>query len=68
MERSSDLQRDGLYLEVSDADNKPLLEIFYSDATHQTTMTTLSNDVPLDVVEWAIGQAKELLAPINAEK
>lgn len=52
-----------MYLEVSDADSKPLLEIFYSDVTHRMTVATLSNNVPLDVVEWSIMQAKALLPP-----
>ena len=64
----SDLDRDGMYLEVSgsSAGNDVLLEIFYSDQTKEMTLNVFAKDVPLDVVEYAIARAKKRLPP--AEK
>lgn len=61
----SDIDRDGMFLEVSKADNRAdvLLEIFYSDQTHSMTITLFKSDAPLEVVELAISTAKERLPP-----
>lgn len=63
----SDLVRDGMYVEVSDFRNETpaILEIFYSDATHAMTVSLYTQDVPLDVVEWAIAVAKERLPVVR---
>ncbi len=57
----SDVIRDGMYIEVNDgsSETNPLIEIFYSDVTHETTMTLLKPDVPLEVIEWAIAVARK---------
>lgn len=62
----SDVVRDGVYLDVSGAaeDVYPLLEIFYSDVTHNMTVNTFAKDIPLDVIEWAISIAKSRLLPV----
>ncbi|MGN7770161.1 hypothetical protein [Phyllobacterium sp. 22552] len=61
----SDGDRDGMYIEViEDGDqNRIVLEIFYSDITHEMTLVNTKPDVPLAVVEWAIAVAKERLPP-----
>lgn len=61
----SDVQRDGMYLEVSDdpKGRSVLLEIFYSDRTREMTISVFSRDVPLEAVEWAISAAKKRLPP-----
>lgn len=61
---ASDLERDGMYLEVSSKeDGADLLEIFFSDRDQKMTVTTLRGDVPVEVVEWAISIAKHRLMP-----
>jgi hypothetical protein len=60
----SDLQRDGMYLEVTDARPEPdVLEVFYSDQTDEMTFTAYRPDIPLELVEWALEMAKERLIP-----
>ena len=66
----SDIDRDGMYVEVtSDADAvNSLLEIFYSDITHNMSITLHRPDLPLEVIEWAISIAKETIASEGATK
>jgi hypothetical protein len=60
----SDMQRDGMYLEVTDTRDEPdVLEVFYSDQTDQMTFTAYRWDIPLEVVEWAVKLARERLIP-----
>jgi hypothetical protein len=56
--------RDGMYLELYEADEQ-LLEIFYSDADNTMTFTAYRHDLPLAVVEWAIAEGKARLTPIR---
>ncbi|NKB58005.1 MAG: hypothetical protein GKS00_16910 [Alphaproteobacteria bacterium] len=64
----SDLVRDGMYLELSDETKEPtdILEIFYSDQTHTMTMTAFRENIPIEVVEWALQQARARL-PSSAD-
>lgn len=59
--RGSDVDRDGMYIEVGDTPNviDPMLEIFYSDVTHQMSVNLFKPDIPLEVVEWAISRARK---------
>lgn len=61
----SDIVRDGMYLEVENPldDVKPLFDIFYSDQTGEMFITTFKDDIPLEVMEWAISVAKLHLPP-----
>ncbi len=61
----SDIVRDGMYIEViEDGDeNHIVMEIFYSDITHEMTVFDTRPGVPLAVVEWAISVAKQRLPP-----
>jgi len=60
----SDVQRDGMYFEVTDTLAEPdVLEVFYSDQTDQMTFTAYRRDIPLELVEWALTMAKERLVP-----
>lgn len=64
----SDVQRDGMFLELSDGvvENAPLAEVFYADADGQMTLATFDNaSVPLEVVEWLIAEGKRRLAPAD---
>lgn len=60
----SDVKRDGMYLEVTDAQPEPdVLEVFYSDQTYEMTFTAYRPDIPFELVEWALTIAKERLIP-----
>ncbi|WP_127957649.1 hypothetical protein [Serratia microhaemolytica] len=66
--RGSDIHRDGMYLELSEAGTSPLrqlAEVFYSDVTHQFFLTCYEEDLPLDVIEWLISEAKKSLTAKN---
>ncbi|MGI9383858.1 MAG: hypothetical protein ACR2PO_11950 [Methyloligellaceae bacterium] len=60
---ASDVVRDGMYIEVSDEPKgtNALIEIFYSDVTHEMTMTLFKPDIPIEVIEWAISVAQKRL-------
>lgn len=66
--RGSDIVRDGMYLELNMANTDPVLqltEVFYSDVTHQFTLTCYEPNIPLAVIENLIEQAKKPLPPIE---
>jgi hypothetical protein len=71
--RGSDVQRDGMYLELWSATNPDvqLFEVFYSDVTHNLIFSAFSQeDVPIEVLEEFMRQARWLLTPTtkNAEQ
>ena len=64
----SDLERDGMYLEISEFPYNSvevILEIFYSDATNKFSITLFNENVALELVEEAIEIAKHRLIPVN---
>lgn len=64
--RGSDLQRDGMYLELIDeATGVGVAEVFYSDATHAMTISAFRAELPLQVVELLIEKAKQDLPPLE---
>ena len=63
----SDLQRDGMYLEVADDTKTVLAEVFYSDCDNSMTFTGHRTDLPLPLVELLIARAKERLTPMSGK-
>lgn len=63
----SDLQRDGMYLELSDSSKAVIAEVFYRDDTGSMTFTSYQADLPLPVLEWLIAQAKLRLVPVGGD-
>jgi hypothetical protein len=59
----SDLNRDGMFLEVTDAANELVAVLFYSDHDGSMTLTAHRSGVPLPLVEWMIGEGKKRLPP-----
>ncbi len=65
--RGSDVQRDGMYLELIDeSTGDEVAEVFYSDTTHEMSVSVFKPELPLRVVELLIERAKHDLAPTNA--
>ena len=63
----SDIQRDGMYLELSIPNTNPLrqiAEVFYSDQTHDFVVSCFEENVPMELIELLIENAKNRL-PIN---
>ncbi|WP_285315577.1 hypothetical protein [Providencia rettgeri] len=68
LSRGSNIVRDGMYLELTMANSDPVLqlaEVFYSDVTHQFSLTCFEPNIPLEVIETLIEQAKKLLPLIE---
>jgi hypothetical protein len=65
--RGSDVARDGMFLELSEAgSSSPLMEAFYSDADGSFSVRGFGGSVPLAVVEQFIASARQLLPPSSA--
>jgi len=60
----SDVDRDGMYLELKDGSNV-VAEVFYSDQNSEMTFTTFENSIPLEQIEQLIEAAKRKLPPIK---
>lgn len=63
---ASDVERDGMGLEVSDASEPPpsvVLEAFYSDRTGEMSFTAHRPQLPLEMIEWFVKLARERLPP-----
>jgi hypothetical protein len=63
---ASDIQRDGMGLELHwsvQGQDYVVAEIFYSDANHTWTLNTFDYDVPLELIEEMIAEAKHRLPP-----
>jgi len=65
----SDVIRDGMWLEFygqTDGDAGVLvLTVFYSNADGRMSLTAYETDLPLQMVEWFIARARELLPPFG---
>ena len=60
----SDVTRDGMFIELSEAGSVPvLMEAFYSDADGSFTITGFGSPVPIEVAEQFIARARESLPP-----
>jgi len=59
----SDIQRDGMYLEVWNEAKAMVAEVFYSDERDEMTFTGYLADIPTPLVEWMIDRAKAQLTP-----
>ena len=64
--RGSDVQRDGMYLELIDqSTGDEVAEVFYSDATHEMSISVFQPELPLRAVEALIERAKHNLPPTH---
>lgn len=54
-----------MYLEVEDDAKAVVAEVFYSDRDHSMTFTGYRANLPLPLVEWLIGHAKERLIQLS---
>lgn len=61
--RGSDLDRDGMFLELVDQNANLMMEAFYSDQTHQMKFTASVTDIALELVEAFIAEARLRLPP-----
>lgn len=67
--RGSDIIRDGMYLEASISRpgiRDQLLEIFYSDIDGSFTVSYCNDNLPMELVEYMIVNAKTALPPTRS--
>ena len=58
----SDVQRDGMYLElIVAASGDEVAEVFYSDETRKMQISIYKQNLPLEVIEQFIARAKNAL-------
>ncbi|HYF64923.1 MAG TPA: DUF4259 domain-containing protein [Herpetosiphonaceae bacterium] len=66
--RCSDADRDGMALEIIDITinsiGEDVLEVFYRDADGRMTLTAYRPNLPVELIEWSLRQAHELLPPL----
>ena len=62
----SDVQRDGMFLELRETGGKCCAEVFYSDSTHEFTMTKFEASLPEEVLTWLLNEAHSRLPARNA--
>jgi hypothetical protein len=61
---ASDLQRDGMGLELS-RDTRLIAEVFFSDKTGELIISLFEEGIPLTVIEQFIAEARTGLVPIR---
>ena len=67
--RGSDVQRDGMYIEVSEqieGKEHLVLEVFYSDEDNRMTFTAFEKDLPFELIELVVQTARARLTPVTA--
>ena len=64
MIRASDVQRDGMGLELHSG-GRAVAEIFYSDTTREFTISLFEQNLPLPVIEQLITSAQIALLPMR---
>jgi hypothetical protein len=65
--RASDVESDGMWLELyalSGGGRSQMLDAFYSDACGEMNLTAYAPDMPLELVEWFVSRARQLLPPV----
>ena len=62
--RTSDLQRDGMGLELR-RDSRLVAEVFFSDASGEFTISLFEQSIPLPVIEQLIAEARTDLVPVR---
>jgi hypothetical protein len=62
----SDSQRDGVYLELSDASGDEavvIVDAFRWDPDGRITFSAYHEDVPLEIIEWFTAEVRRTMAP-----
>jgi len=62
--RGSDVNRDGMFLELKRAGNT-VAEVFFDDNTRKFAVSLFAENLPLNVLEKFFEEARVCLVPIN---
>lgn len=57
----SDVQRDGMFLELYPEGGMACAEVFYSDATQKFSLSLFEKSLPMEAVTWLIDEARNRL-------
>jgi hypothetical protein len=60
---ASDVVRDGLGLELLDQKGNVIAEVFRSDTHHRIILNTFNNDIPIELIQKLVEEAKVALNP-----
>ncbi len=61
----SDIERDGMFMEMLDASGACVAEFFYSDATHRMVVTLGQQGLPIEAVQELLSRSKLQLPPLQ---
>lgn len=59
--RGSDVQRNGMFLELYPEGGMACAEVFYNDDTHKFSLSLYENSLPMEAVTWLIDEALKRL-------
>jgi len=62
----SDVQRDGMFLDLREIGGKDCAEVFYSDVRHECTVTMFESSLPVEALAWLINEARSRLPARDA--
>ena len=61
----SDIERDGMFMEMLDASGACVAEFFYSDVTGRMVITLEQQGLPIEAVEELLSRARLRLLPLQ---
>ena len=61
----SDIVRDGMFMEMLDANGVCVAEVFYSDVTGKMVVTLDQNELPIEAVQELLSRARLKLPPLQ---
>ncbi len=61
----SDIQRNGMFMEMLDAGGVCVAEVFYSDVTDKMVVTLEQQELPIEAVQELLSRAKLQLPPLQ---
>ena len=64
----SDIERDGMFMEMLDASGACVAEVFYSDVTGRMVVTLEQQELPIEAVEELLSRASLQLPPLQKPK
>ena len=59
----SDIERDGMFMEMLDASGACVAEVFYSDVTHKMVVTLGQQGLPIEAVQELLSRSRLQLPP-----
>ena len=61
----SDIERDGMFMEMLDESGAYVAEVFYSDVTHNMVVTLERQSLPIEAVQELLSRSRLSLPPAS---